>query len=98
MRPVELEQLITDLQSEKLHTGVAVHADSKMVIIDDETDERHSFSADESKLLLSSPDSIRRLFEALNYPDEVFVELHDLTIDPEAMAELESFASTVDEM
>lgn len=98
MRPADVEQLITDLRAEKPHTGVVAQADSKMVVVVEENEARHVFNAEESKLLLSTQESIQRLFEALDYPLEVFVELHGIEIEPDSMSELEKFASTVDEM
>lgn len=98
MRPVELDQLITDLQAEKPHSSVQVQPRSKMVAVVEDTGDRHVFEAKDCQLLLSSPRAVERFFEALDYPEDVFIELHDLVIDPEIMSELESFASTVDEM
>lgn len=98
MRPTELDQLIEDLRAECPNTGVVAHTGSKMVVVLEENNQRLSFDQKECELLLSSPDSVERLFEALNYPEDVFVELHDLVLDVEVMSELESFASTVDEM
>jgi hypothetical protein len=98
MRPAELDQLIEDLKAEKPHSNVLVQADSKMVIVVEETDDRHEFGAEECRLLLSNPKTVERLFEALEYPDEALAELHGLVIDPEVMAELESLVATVDEM
>ncbi len=98
MRSVEIEQLIEDLQAEKPHSAVQVQPQSKMVVVIEDTNARHVFEAEECRLLLSSRSTVERIFEALDYPDDVFIELHDLVIDPEIMAELESYASTVDEM
>lgn len=97
-RPAELEQLLEDLRTERPVSNVAVQPESKMVIVVDETEARYEFDGDEAKLLLSSTESVGRLFEAINYPEETFFELHALTVDPDVMTELESFAATVDEM
>jgi hypothetical protein len=98
MRPADVEQLIADLRDEKPHSGVVAQTDSRMVILVEETEARHIFDAGEARLLLSSPESVRKLFEALDYPEEAFVELHGLDIEAETMSELEGLASTVDEM
>lgn len=99
MRSIEVEQLITDLREEKPQSAVIVHdKDSSTVVIVEETEERLVFNVEESRLLFSNRETVKRLFEALDYPEEVFVELHGLEIEPETMAELESLASTVDEM
>jgi hypothetical protein len=97
-RPAELQQLIEDLKAEKPGTGVVAQADSKLVVVVEDTEARFEFTADEAKLLLSSRDSIERLFEALDFPSETLVELQNLTIDEEVMGELEAYASTVDEL
>jgi|SRR5208283_4062696 len=98
MRSVEIEQLIEDLQAEKLHTSVQVQPQSKMVVVVEDTNTRHVFEAEECRLLLSSRNAVERIFEALDYPEEVFIELHGLVIEPDILAELEAYASTVDEM
>lgn len=98
MRSQELQQLVEDLKVENPHSGVATQPDSRMVILIEETDDRHELDAEASRLLLSSPESVERLFEALDYPEESFFELHNLEIDSEVMSALESFATTVDEM
>lgn len=69
-----------------------------MVIVLEENGDRIEFKADECRLLLSSPDTVRRLFDALDYPEEVFVEFYGVEIEPEVMSELEDFASSVDDM
>jgi hypothetical protein len=99
MRPPELDQLINDLREEKPRGNTFVQPQSKLiVVIDDDAKARYVFDADECRLLLADPDSASRLFEALDYPEETFIELHDLAVDPEVMSELEKFASTVDEI
>ena len=98
MRSPEVEQLITDLRSEKPQSGAVTHEDSTMVMLIEDTEDRHVFNAEESRLLLSNQGSIKRLFEALDYPEEVIVELHGIDLDADSMSELESLASTVDEM
>lgn len=98
MRPAEVEQLIEDLRAEKPHSSVVIQPQSRMVLVIEEPAARYVFEAEECRLLLSGKNSIERFFEAMDYPEGVFVELHDLVIDPESMTELEDFASTVDEM
>lgn len=98
MRSPELEQLITELRGENPVSHVVTNPDSKMVIIIEETNDRHEFKAEESRLLLSSADTVRRLFDALDYPEEAFVEFYGIEVDPDVMSELEDFASSVDEM
>lgn len=98
MRSPELEQLITELRGENPVSHVVTNPDSKMVIIIEETSDRHEFKAEESRLLLSSADTVRRLFDALDYPEEAFVEFYGIEVDPDVMSELEDFASSVDEM
>jgi hypothetical protein len=97
-RPSELDQLIADLEAEKPRSSVAVQPDSKMVLVIEENEARYEFDGREAALLLSSRDAVERIFEALLYPEECFVELHNLEIDREVMDELEGFCSTVDEM
>jgi hypothetical protein len=100
MRTPELDQLITELGAEKQPDTVMVQPQSKMVVIAeaDDTEERHVFNARECQLLLSSADTVGRLFEALDYPDEAFVELYGLIIEREVMEELEKFSSSIDEL
>ncbi len=97
-RPSELDQLISDLTEENPVSSVVTQPDSKMVLVIEENETRYEFNAQEAKLLLSSVDAVDRLFEALLYPDESFIELHNLDIDRDVMGQLESFCSTVDEM
>lgn len=98
MRSTELEQLIEDLRLESPQCPVTAHdKDSSMVFLfEDET--REVFNVEECKLLLGSSGSVKRLFEALDYPEEVCVELHGLVVDREVLDELEGLASTVDEL
>jgi len=98
MRSPELEQLITELRAENPVSHVVTNADSKVVVIIEETNERLEFKADECRLILSSADTVRRLFDALDYPEETFVEFYGIEVDPDVMSELEDFASSVDEM
>lgn len=99
MRTAEIEQLIRDLKDENPVSGVVTQEDSKMVIIDEgDGGKRYSFSAGECRLLLSNPTSVERLFEVLEYPEEAFVELYELVVEPEVMSELDAYAQTVDEM
>lgn len=98
MRPVEVEQLIEDLRAEKTPSNVAVQPDSQMVVLTEDDEQRYVFDASECRSLLASSSAVQRLFEALDYPEGAMVELHDLVIEPEVMSELESMASTVDEM
>lgn len=98
MRSSELEQVITELRGENPVSHVVTNPDSKMVIVIEENDDRHEFKADECRLLLSSADTVRRLFDALDYPEEAFVEFYGIEIEPEVMSELEDFASSVDDM
>jgi|PlaIllAssembly_1097288.scaffolds.fasta_scaffold261981_2 hypothetical protein len=97
-RPAELIQLLDELKGEAPESAVVVQADSRLVVVIDDTEVRYEFTGPEAKLLLASRDTVERLFEALDYPEETFVELQNLTIDEDVMAELESYASTVDEM
>jgi hypothetical protein len=97
-RPSELDQLISDLTEENPVSSAVTQPDSKMVLVIEENETRYEFDAREAKLLLSGTDAVDRLFEALVYPDECFIELHNLEIDRDVMGQLESFCSTVDEM
>jgi hypothetical protein len=97
-RPSELDQLISDLEDENPVSSAATQSDSKMVLVIEENDTRYEFDGREAKLLLSGTDAVDRLFEALFYPEECFIELHNIEIDRDVMSELESFCSTVDEM
>lgn len=98
MRPLEVEQLITDLKAERRRSHVTTTNESKMVVNLEETEERHVFTSAECRLLLADTATVERLFEALNFPEEAFIELHEISVDPDVMAELEGYASTVDEM
>lgn len=99
MRSSEVEQVIEDLRHETPQCAVVPHdKDSSMIVIVEDSEERLIFTVEESKLLLGSRDAVKRLFEALDYPEEAFVELHGLVVEAEIMSELESLASTVDEM
>ncbi len=97
-RPTELDQLLDDLRAENPASSVAVQPESKMVLVIEEPQARYEFDGSEAKLLLSSREAVERLFEALLYPEETFIELYSLEIDREIMDELENFCSTVDEM
>lgn len=98
MRSPELEQLITELRGENPVSHVVTNPESKMVVIVEESNERHEFKADECRLVLSSADTVRRLFDALDYPEEAFVEFYGIEVEPDVMSELEDFASSVDDM
>jgi hypothetical protein len=98
-RPAELVQLLIDLQAEKPESGVITANDSKMVMTFEENQDRYEFTGPECQLILSSGKALDRLYEALDYPEESFIELHNLDgIDPGVMERLEDWAATVDEM
>jgi len=97
-RPAELTQLLIDLKAEAPDSSVIVNPDSAMTIAFEDQVERHRFTGEECQLLLSSAKAVDRLYEALDYPEESFVELHSLDLDPDVMETLERWASTVDEM
>lgn len=98
MRSSELEQFITELRGENPVSHVVTNSESKMVLIIEDTDERHEFKADEARLILSSVDSVRRFFDVLDYPEEAFVEFYGIEVEPDVMSELETFASSVDDL
>lgn len=97
-RPAELQQLVDELRAEKPKSSVITVEASKLVIAVEDTEDRHEFTAEEAELVLANRDTVDRLFEAMDYPEETFVELHNMTVDEEVMAELEKFSGTVDEM
>jgi hypothetical protein len=99
MRPAEVEQLIEDLKDEKPHSSVVTQGDGKMVIYLPQVLEALSFNDEECQLLLASRQTVERLFEALDYPEESCVELYgSVAVDTDVMSALEDHASTVDEM
>lgn len=98
MRPAEVEQLIEDLRRERPRSTVVSQPESELVIHIEDTGEKLTFNEDESKLLLANSGTVSRLYEALDYPSETCIELHEMVVDSEVMAELEGYASTVDEM
>lgn len=79
---------------------VQVQSQSKMVAVveDGLAKGRHVFSAQECQLLLRDEATVKRFFDALDYPDNIFIEVCDLVLEPEVMTELEAYASTVDEL
>ena len=97
-RPVELTQLLAELKGENPDSTATIQEDSRFLVVIDDSKTRYDFTGPEAKLLLANPDTVERLFEALNYPEESFIELQNLAVDEEVMAELESYASTVDEI
>jgi hypothetical protein len=97
-RPAELTQLLIDLKAEAPDSTVIVSPDSGMTVAFEDQVERYKFTGEECQLLLSSKKTVDRLYEALDYPEESFIELHSLDIDPDVMETLERWASTVDEM
>lgn len=98
-RPAELVQLLTDLKAEARDLPDILTRDSKMVLTVEGEEGQIVFTGEECQLLLSSKKAVDRLYEALEYPEESFIELHSLDgIDPDVMDTLESWASTVDEM
>jgi hypothetical protein len=98
-RTNELQQLLEDLKVEKPESHTVVQPDSKMLVVNDDLEDgTYTFTGEEAKLLLANRDTVDRLFESIGYPEEVFVEIHNITIDEEIMSALEQHASTVDEM
>ena len=97
-RPNEVQQLVEDLKTENPHSLAVIQPDSKLVVVNEDTDSTLAFNGEEAKLLLSSRDTVDRLFESMGYPDEVFVEIHNIVIEEEIMSALENYASTVDEL
>jgi hypothetical protein len=97
-RPVELAQLLAELKGENPSSTIIIQDDSHLVVVIDDIEAHYDFTGPEAKLLLANRDTVERLFEALGYPEESFIELQNLTIDEEIMVELESYASNVDEM
>lgn len=98
-RPDEVVQLLTDLEAEKPDSAILITKDSKMVMTFEGRTDRFEFTGPECQLLLSSRKNVDRLFDALDYPDETFIELHSVEgLDPYVMETLEEWAETVDEM
>ena len=97
MRPINVEQLIEDLRTENGHSRVGCTYRSKMRLTI-KGSEPMDFDADESKLLLRSVDAVEQLFEAIDYPDHVAVELHGLDVEDDVLTKLEELSETVDEL
>jgi hypothetical protein len=98
MRPLEVEQLITDLRSQNGKSHVVAGPDGSLVLIQEATNEKIVFNGEEAILLLADTSAVEKLFEALDYPDEMAVELHELVIDDDVLKALEEFTTSVDEM
>lgn len=96
-RPVEVEELLAELRQEAPHSGVISQAESKLVLLAN-GDDRYEFTEEEAVLLLSSGDTLARLIDALDYPDDMTAELHSLEIDQDVLMALEKVTSAVDEM
>lgn len=96
----EITELIEELRVEKPEITAVTNEDSHMIIV---AGCELWFNAEESGLLLSSPDSVRKLFEEFDvgtrlYAKSVSVELHGIEANAEVMAELEKQASLVEEV
>ena len=96
-RPAEVQRLIEDLGAEKPHSSVISQDDSRLIVTVEDPQARYEFSGPEAKLLLASPNTVERLFEALDYPEETFIDLHSMVVDEEITSALESYSATVDE-
>lgn len=91
---------LEELQEENLPHTVVTHPGSKMVVVVEDPSKgelRYEFLQEHCKNILSSRDAVERFFEALNFPEEAFVELHELVIDQDVLIKLENTFSTVDE-
>jgi hypothetical protein len=96
MRPTEVEALLEELKTQNVRSHVRVDGVGKMIIGND--DVRYTFTADECKLLLANKENVDTLFEALDYPEDAFVELYGIDTDQEVWGQLEEWSSSVDEL
>jgi hypothetical protein len=96
--PAELKQLLEDLRAEDPPSDIIAPDGTFMVIVLEPPDKRVELDAESARLVLASSDTVERLFEALDYPEDCFIELHGFTVDASVMSYLERYCSTVDEL
>jgi hypothetical protein len=96
-----LTALLEDLKSEAISRDIVTSKTSEALIYlteeDFDAENPIKFSAEECALVFSSPDTVERLLEALNYPIEATLCLVDLGLDHDIVDLLERKFVAVDE-
>lgn len=98
-RPEELTRLLAELADEKPESPALrlTPSGARFILVVEDTDSRFEFNREESLLLLSTPETVERLHDALGNPVESYAEMYRLTPDQPTLAALEKIA-TVDEL
>lgn len=98
MKPTGVQQLLDDLKGESFRHSAEVGRDGKAVVYVNAEDEVGiTFTAEEAKLILDSPDTVDRLVDALTDADEPSICLFDITVSDDVRDALERMFTAVDE-
>ena len=97
-RPIAVDRLIEELESELIDSDVEVSKDSRMVIFLNEDDKTgFELNADEAKLALANADTAQRLIDAVDHPSTASLLLKDISLDDDVLSILERSFNAVDE-
>jgi hypothetical protein len=100
-KPEALLVLLEELQNEAVASDIVPLATSKVVIYTDPeaTDEEDGIvlTGDQSKLVFASVDTVERLLDALDEPDEASICFFDLSLPAAVMDVVERRFVAVDE-
>jgi hypothetical protein len=97
MLPKNIAQLIEELKSEIEPLDVDVTSQSKAIINDDTSDIDIEISGKDCLYLFASDDTIERLFDLIDNPDDTYLTLVELNFDSSVVDMLERHFAAVDE-
>jgi hypothetical protein len=97
MKPTAVQALIEDLRAEITESSVGSVPESFAKIEDAASNNSFTLSREECEFVFHSGLTVRNFHEALGFPDDASVELHDLNITSEALEAAERCFAAVDE-
>ncbi len=97
MKPPAVQALIEDLRAEILESSVGSTSESFAKIEDAATNNSFTLNREECEFVFHSNQTVRNFHEALGYPDDASVELHDLNVTSDALEAVERCFAAVDE-
>ena len=100
-KPEPLVSLLEELQTEAGTSEVVAVPTSKVIIYTDpeaaDEEDGISLTGEQAKLLFASVETVERLFDALNDPDDASICFFDLTLPAHVMDTVERKCIAVDE-
>jgi hypothetical protein len=97
MKPPAVQALIEDLRAEIAESSVGSTSESFAQVEDATSNTSFTLTREECECVFHSSQTVRNFHEALGYPDDASVELHDLTISSDALEAVERCFTAVDE-